>query len=157
MTFSEKTRTPDPTIHLRDATASDAGAISILLKDLGHSTSASEIPARLSAVLRDDGAVLLAVDHADQPLGMISLTRHYAIHAAGPIGYITALVTSSSARRRGIGQLLVTAAKEWAVRQGCVRLSVTSAERRADAHAFYPACGLPYTGRRFAMEIPQAR
>jgi len=157
MATSDTTRTPDPTIHLRDATASDAEAMSALLKDLGHSTSASEIPARLAAVLRDHGAVLLAVDDADEPLGMISLTRHYAIHASGPIAYITALVTSSSARRRGIGQLLVAAAKEWAVKQGCVRLSVTSAERRADAHAFYPACGLPYTGRRFAMEIPQPR
>jgi hypothetical protein len=32
-------------------------------------------------------------------------------------------------------------------------LSVTSAEHRADAHAFYPRCGLPYTGRRFAAPI----
>lgn len=156
MTIPDKTRTPDPTIHLRNATAGDAEAISTLLKDLGHTTSGSEIPSRLSAVLSDHGAVLLAVDDADEPLGMISLARHYAIHAPGPIGYITALVTSSSARRRGIGQLLVAAAKDWAVKQGCVRLSVTSAERRADAHAFYPACGLPYTGRRFAMEIPRA-
>jgi len=50
---------------------------------------------------------------------------------------------SSNSRRRGVGQLLVEAAKRWARDHGCVRLSVTSAERRADAHAFYPACGLP--------------
>ena len=153
----EQIRAADPTVRLRNAAARDAASISALLKDLGHTTSSADIPARLSAVLNDHGAVLLAVDEADQPLGLISLTRHYAIHAPGPIGYITALVTSSAARRRGIGQLLVAAAKEWAVQQGCVRLSVTSAERRADAHAFYPACGLPYTGRRFAMEIPQVR
>jgi len=76
MTIPDTARTPDPTIHLRDATASDAEAMSALLKDLGHSTSASEIPARLAAVLRDHGAVLLAVDDADEPLDMISLTRH---------------------------------------------------------------------------------
>jgi hypothetical protein len=33
---------------------------------------------------------------------------------------------------------------------------VTSGEQRADAHAFYPACGLAYTGRRFATPIEPA-
>jgi GNAT superfamily N-acetyltransferase len=142
-------------IHLRDATAGDADAIATLLSELGHPTSSADVPSRLAAVLNDHGAVLLAVDDADRPLGLISLSRHLTIHAPGPIAYITALVTASVARRRGVGQLLVAAAKKWAVEQGCVRLSVTSAERRADAHAFYPACGLPYTGRRFAVDIPQ--
>jgi GNAT superfamily N-acetyltransferase len=142
-------------IHLRDATAGDAAAIATLLSELGHPTSSADVPSRLAAVLNDHGAVLLAVDDADHPLGLISLSRHVTIHAPGPIAYITALVTASVARRRGVGQLLVAAAKAWAAEQGCVRLSVTSAERRADAHAFYPACGLPYTGRRFATDIPQ--
>ncbi|MEP7067049.1 MAG: GNAT family N-acetyltransferase [Gemmatimonadota bacterium] len=115
------------------------------------------MPARLAAVLEDHGAVLLAVDDADAPLGLISLSRHVTLHAPGPVAYITALVTASSARRRGVGQLLVAAARDWAVELGCVRLSVTSAERRTDAHAFYPACGLPYTGRRFSMELTPDR
>ncbi|HEY2897713.1 MAG TPA: GNAT family N-acetyltransferase [Gemmatimonadaceae bacterium] len=143
----------DPTIRMREAAASDADGISALLAELGHAVPSSAIPSRLRAVLNDHGAVLVAVDDADWPLGVISLSRHVALHAPGPIAYITALVTAGAARRRGVGQLLVEAAKTWAVEHGCVRLSVTSAERRADAHAFYPACGLPYTGRRFSMEI----
>ena len=144
---------PDPTIRVREAAASDADAIATLLAELGHAVPSSAIPSRLRAVLNDHGAVLVAVDDADRPVGVIALSRHVAIHAPGPIAYITALVTAAAARRRGVGQLLVEAAKTWAVEHGCVRLSVTSAERRADAHAFYPACGLPYTGRRFSMEI----
>jgi GNAT superfamily N-acetyltransferase len=144
---------PDPTVRLRDATAADANAIAALLEELGHPTSAADVPARLAAVVRDGGAALLAVDHADIPLGLMCLTRHVVVHAPGPIAYITALVTASTARRRGVGQALVDGAKGWARSHGCVRLSVTSAERRADAHAFYPACGLPYTGRRFATTI----
>jgi GNAT superfamily N-acetyltransferase len=144
-------------IHLRDATASDADAIATLLAELGHPTASADVPSRLAGVLRDHGAVLLAVDHADRPLGLMCLSRHVVLHAPGPIAYITALVTANVARRRGVGQLLVTAAKEWALEHGCVRLSVTSAERRTDAHAFYPASGLPYTGRRFAIDIAQAR
>jgi len=148
---------PDSTIRIRDAAASDADAIADLLVELGHAVPRAEIPTRLLAVVNDHGAVLVAVDDADRPLGVISLSRHAALHAPGPIAYITALVTASTARRRGVGQRLVEAAKSWATEQGCVRLSVTSAERRADAHAFYPACGLPYTGRRFSMEMPRDR
>ena len=144
---------PDTTIRMREAAASAADAIAALLAELGHAVPVSAIPSRLAAVLNDHGEVLVAVDDADRPLGVISLSRHVALHAPAPIAYITALVTAGAARRRGVGQLLVEAAKAWAVEHGCVRLSVTSAERRADAHAFYPACGLPYTGRRFSMEI----
>jgi GNAT superfamily N-acetyltransferase len=148
---------PDGTIQLRNATPADAQAISSLLADLGHNTPSSEIPARLEAVRKAGGVVLVAVDERDHPVGLMSLAKHVTIHAPRPIAYITALVTSSATRRRGVGQLLVAAAKEWAIAHECVRLSVTSAERRSDAHAFYPACGLPYTGRRFAMEIPGKR
>ncbi|HXT47631.1 MAG TPA: GNAT family N-acetyltransferase [Gemmatimonadaceae bacterium] len=143
----------EQSFRLRDATAADGLAISALLAELGHPTEPSEVPSRLRDVLHDGGAALLAVDDSGQPLGLICLARHAALHSPGPIAYITALVTSSNARRRGVGQLLVAAAKQWARDHGCVRLSVTSAERRADAHAFYPACGLPYTGRRFATSI----
>ena len=145
---------PDSTIRLRDATANDADAIAALLAELGHPASSAEIPSRLAAVREGGGAALVAVDVTDRPLGLVSLSRHVSLHSSGPIAYITALVTASAARRRGVGKLLVAAAKTWAAAHGCVRLSVTSAERREDAHAFYPACGLPYTGRRFSMDMP---
>ncbi len=145
---------PDSSIRLREATNADSDAIATLLAELGHPVVSADVPARLAAVASDDGATLVAVDANDVPLGLICVARFAALHTAGPVAYITALVTASSARRRGVGQLLVTAAREWAARHHCVRLTVTSAERRADAHAFYPACGLPYTGRRFATPIP---
>ena len=139
---------------LRAATPADGATIAALLTELGYPTSGPEIPSRLAAVLREGGSVLLAVDDDDRPLGMMCLARYTVLHAPAPVAYITALVTAAAARRRGVGQLLVAAAKEWAREAGCVRLSVTSAEHRADAHAFYPACGLPYTGRRFTAAIP---
>lgn len=150
VSFREMT---DP-IRLRDATAADRDAIATLLAELGHPAEAADIPARLEATRREGGAVTLAVDGAGRPLGLMCLARLSVLHS-GPIAYITTLVIASSARRRGVGQRLVEGAKEWARAHGCVRLSVTSAEHRADAHAFYPACGLPYTGRRFAMPIEQ--
>ena len=144
--------------HLRAATADDADALARLLAQLGHPTPAAEVPARLAAVLAGGGATFVAVDGAGAPVGLVALAKHAALHARGPIAYITALVTAAEARRSGAGRALVAAALEWAAREGCVRLSVTSAERRADAHAFYPACGLPYTGRRFSAAVaPEGR
>jgi GNAT superfamily N-acetyltransferase len=143
----------DSTIRVREATASDSEAIAALLAELGYPIDSAEVPSRLAAVAGDRGATFVAVDDEDAPLGLVCLTHFVSLHAPGPIAYITTLVTSSAARRRGVGQLLVAGAKSWAAQHGCVRLSVTSAERRADAHAFYPACGLPYTGRRFATPI----
>ena len=145
----------DDSIRLRAPTASDAAAIASLLTELGYRVERAEIPARLSAIVDEGGAVILAVDSSDEALGLMSLARHSILHAAGSVAYITALVTANAARRRGVGQRLVSAAKEWAGQHGCVRLTVTSAEHRADAHAFYPACGMPYTGRRFAAPIVQ--
>jgi GNAT superfamily N-acetyltransferase len=141
---------------LRYATPEDAHVLADLLAQLGHPTSASEIPSRLAALISEGGAVLLATEAAGTPLGMISLTRHTPLHADGPIAYITALVTTAAARRRGVGRAFISAAKEWARSRGCVRITVTSAERRTDAHAFYPACGLPYTGRRFSALLDAA-
>ena len=143
----------DSTIHLREAIASDSEAVAALLAELGYPIDSAEVPSRLAAVSGGRGTTFVAVDDEDAPLGLVCLTRFASLHAAGSIAYITTLVTSSAARRRGVGQLLVAGAKSWAAQHGCVRLSVTSAERRADAHAFYPACGLPYTGRRFATPI----
>ena len=140
-------------IRLREATIGDSEGIAALLAELGYPIDAAEIPSRLAAVASDNGATLVVADESDRPLGLVCLTRFAALHTSGSIAYITALVTASSARRRGVGQLLIGGAKDWASRHRCVRLTVTSAERRADAHAFYPACGLPYTGRRFAISI----
>jgi GNAT superfamily N-acetyltransferase len=151
--FSRTIVTANQRIQLRAATATDAADIAALLTELGYQTSGSEVPPRLAAVLEEGGAVLLAVDTDDRSLGMMCLARYTVLHAPAPFAYITALVTAAAARRRGVGQLLVAAAKEWAREAGCVKLSGTSAEHRADAHAFYPACGLPYTGRRFTTAI----
>ena len=140
----------DRDFHLRDAAQEDAAAVATLLTELGHPTEASDIPSRLKSVLAEGGAVKLAVDEKGNPLGLLVLSRHWGLHASGPIAYIAALVVTASARRLGLGKVFVDYAREWGRSHGCSRLTVTSAEHRADAHAFYPSMGMPYTGRRFS-------
>ena len=140
-------------LNLRQATPHDADAVAELLAELGYPADPADIPARIDAVRREGGEVFLAVDSTGSPLGVMALSRHSAIHTSAPIAYIDALVTSSKARRRGVGRFLVSEAKGWAARAGCARLTLTSAEHRTAAHEFYPSCGMPYTGRRYAASI----
>ena len=140
-------------MQIRVASAADAVAIAELLAQLGYPTDAAGIPARLAAVAAADGTVLLVTEPAGAVLGLVGLHRYAVLHAPAPVAYITALVVAPEARGRGAGRALVAAAEAWARDAGCGRLTVTSAERRADAHAFYPAAGLPYTGRRFSRPL----
>ena len=140
-------------MRVRVADAADAAAVATLLAHLGYPAEAAEVPARLAALSAAAGAVLLIGEPSGPALGLVGLHAFPVLHAAAPVAYITALVVAPEARGRGVGRALVAAAEEWALRSGCGRLTVTSAERRADAHAFYPAAGLPYTGRRFSRPL----
>jgi len=143
-------------ITVRAAVADDAPAIAHLLAQLGYPTAASAIPPRLAALASEGSIALVAVDTDDRVLGLASAARHATLHSDPCTAYITALVTDESARRRGVGRHLVAALEQWARQNRCGRLSVTSAERRADAHAFYPSCGFPYSGRRFTKTLHSA-
>lgn len=140
-------------VRIRAATDADAPALARLLGELGYPSPAEQMAGRLRA-MRDDGSeAMVAVDQDDAPIGLACMTTHVSLHTDAPTGYITALVTASGARGTGVGRALVATAESWARARGCTKLSVTSAEHRADAHAFYPRCGMPYTGRRFSKGL----
>ena len=140
-------------LRTRPATDADAPVLARLLAELGYPAPSDVMANRLRATRDDGGEAMVAVRDDDIPLGLACMTTHVALHADAPAGYITALVTSSTARGTGVGRALVAAAESWARSRGCTKLSVTSAEHRADAHAFYPRCGMPYTGRRFSKVL----
>jgi len=140
-------------LRTRPATDADAPVLARLLAELGYPAPSDVMANRLRATRDDGGEAMVAVGADDVPIGLACMTTHVALHADAPTGYITALVTSSTARGTGVGRALVAAAESWARSRGCTKLSVTSAEHRADAHAFYPRCGMPYTGRRFSKGL----
>jgi GNAT superfamily N-acetyltransferase len=55
---------------------------------------------------------------------------------------------SERARGQGVGSRLVAAAEAFATSRGCVRMEVTSADRRTVAHAFYLGRGYVDQGGR---------
>ena len=140
-------------VGIRRAESADANALAPLLAELGYPCEASEIPSRLDALVAEGSAALLATDESGQGVGLVCVSAHRTLHADRPVALIMALVIASHARGFGVGRTLVAAAEQWARERGCEKLSVTSAEHREGAHAFYPRVGMPYTGRRFAKSL----
>lgn len=143
-----------PTI--RAAATRDLPAMAELLGALGYAEVAGELPARFALLDAERHSAALVAEAADgRVVGLITLAHWETLHA-GRTAYITMLVTAEDVRGAGIGRALVDAGRAWALAAGCARLSVTSAEQREGAHAFYPRVGMPYTGRRFTTALGDA-
>ncbi|MEO8334810.1 MAG: GNAT family N-acetyltransferase [bacterium] len=140
-------------MNVRHATPTDAPTMAGLLAQLGYQSAEDALPARLAAIEREGGAVFVASMPDDRIVGLASAARHATLHAGASVAYITALVIADEARGQGVGRSLVATVERWSRENGCTRLSVTSAEHRQGAHAFYPAIGLPYSGRRYSKQL----
>jgi GNAT superfamily N-acetyltransferase len=68
-------------------------------------------------------------------------------------GKLSAIVVDKTHRGRGVGKALVEALEAEARSRGCCLIFLTTAERRADAHAFYSRLGFEHTGRRYAKSL----
>ena len=66
---------------------------------------------------------------------------------------LTAIAVSPSHRGRGLGRSLVTELEVWGRERGCSLVEVSSADRRADAHAAYRALGFEEAPRRFTRRL----
>ena len=141
-----------PTI--RDARAADAAAIAELLWELGYPAGGAAVTSRLERLVIVGDRVFVA--EADgKVVGLAHLHVSPTIEHERPAAKLGALVVAESHRGRGIGRLLVEAVEEEATARGCSMFFVTTAERRADAHAFYERLGLERTGRRYGRTLSQ--
>jgi GNAT superfamily N-acetyltransferase len=138
---------------VRDATLADADRLAALITELGYPTTPDQMAARLTRILADsDYATFVACDGATIA-GAIGTRTGPLYEFDEPYGQIMVLVVADGHRRTGTGALLLGAAEAHFARQG-VRFSVvTSANRRADAHAFYEKHGYTFDGRRYKRAL----
>jgi GNAT superfamily N-acetyltransferase len=139
---------------MRIRPARTADAIGELLGQLGYPQDSPAV--RIQTWLDDPAcAVYVADDGEVQGVIAVQLCRFF--ERDGVWARITALVVSDRVRGRGVGSQLIAAAESFAADHGCVRMEVTSADRRDDAHKFYRGRGYTdQTGKssRFLRDLP---
>ena len=138
---------------VRDATVADAGRLAALMTELGYPTTPNQMTARLTRILADtDYSTFVACDGATIA-GMIGTRTGPLYEFDEPYGQIMVLVIADGYRRRGVGRLLLEAAEAFFTERGARFAVVTSANRRADAHAFYEKYGYAFDGRRYKKPL----
>ena len=127
---------------LTEYNAATAEAMRGLLVELSRSgKDKGEIPEQwfLDVVNSPWHDVLLAVE-GEQILGMCSLSVIMGA-GVGKNAYLEDFVVSSTARGKGIGDLLWRAMLEWGKEKGCKRMEFTCGNGREVAQAFYKKHG----------------
>jgi GNAT superfamily N-acetyltransferase len=123
---------------IRRVRATDAAAVDELLHQLGYpQDGTAETAARIRAWDADPAGAAYVADADGDLLGLVAIHVTPFFERSGCWGRIVALVVADRVRRQGVGAQLVAAAESFAASRGCVRMEVTSADRRRDAHAFY--------------------
>jgi GNAT superfamily N-acetyltransferase len=108
---------------------------------------------RLSLFAASDADRFFVAEDGGQVVGLAVLHVSLSVGYDDPSGKLSGLVVDESHRKRGVGKALVDAVEAEARARGCARLSLTTASRRADAHAFYGRVGFEQTGRRYAKTL----
>ena len=141
-------------ITIRPAAPFDAPTLCELLAQLGYPASATEIPARLSAVASfPRAAAFVATNRYGEVVGLATTHIFPSIHDNGPVAWLTTLVVLEDARGAGIGSALVKHVEHWATLNGAKRLSVTSGKQRKASHEFYEKRDYENTGLRFTKKL----
>ena len=140
-------------VYVRDATPVDADDLARLCGQLGYPMESCVMPARLARLLADTNARCFVATSGDTVAGLATVHVRYTLNHEAPIAQLTLLVVDEAQRTRGIGRALVDAAAEWSRALGAKRFVVTTALRRADAHAFYEKLEFKHTGRRYGKDF----
>src|SRR5262245_15617920 len=128
-------------VRTRTVTIDDAGAVRLLLAELGYTLSEEGVKENIRRLANGTTDRTWIAEEAGQILGIVSVHLTPLFHAPGLAGRITSLVVHGPARGRGIGRALVEQAEAFCWREGCDRLELTTGDHRHDAHRFYERLG----------------
>jgi GNAT superfamily N-acetyltransferase len=93
---------------------------------------------------------------AGEPVGVLTLTEHFAIYAGGRYGVIDELYVAPGRRSAGIGRRLVEAAAAFGREKGWRRIDVTAPPGAAWGRSvrFYESRGFVFTGPKLRLDLP---
>ncbi|MEP6781523.1 MAG: GNAT family N-acetyltransferase [Gemmatimonadaceae bacterium] len=141
------------TLTIRQPVATDAPVMADLLTQLGYPSNTAEIAERLLPLADHTHAVIFVAETDEKVVGVITAHTFPSLQATAPSAWITALVVDESFRGKHVGRELVSHVEQWVAERGAKRISVTSATRRSDAHAFYGSVGYTGSGLRLTKDL----
>src|SRR5439155_2922627 len=139
---------------IRDAELDDAAELAVLMCELGYETKRAEMETRLKLILSNPAYKTFVAILDGRLCGMIGTFTYPSYEHNDSGGRILALVTSSAARRRGIGRALVATAEKDFAQRGVGRVALDTRLTREDAHKFYESLGYERNGWRFVKQLP---
>jgi GNAT superfamily N-acetyltransferase len=140
-------------VTIREAAQDDAPAIAALLGELGYPTSADQAAERIGRIAADPTTWVIVAEVDSELVGLAALHVQNLVERDEPGCEVAGLVVGRRFRRQGIGELLMEAMEDEARRRGGKVMVLNTANRRADAHAFYETLGYEHTGRRYAKKL----
>jgi GNAT superfamily N-acetyltransferase len=149
-------RDPLEGLDLRNASPADADDVAALLQALGYPCETDDAMERITVIVDNDRQALVLARHAGAVCGLIALDFMYYLPLGTTTCRITAMVVTPEAQGRGVGRRLLREAERRARTGGAARLEITSGSQRADAHAFYKACGYSDGTVRFVKALLNA-
>ena len=143
--------TPPRAPAVREAVDRDLEGMAALMGELGYPVAPEVLARRWRKMPASHGTFVAEVD--GRIAGFIGCSALDIYESDMPVCWVMALSVAERFRRRGVGRALLLRVEQWCAEAGLRDIRVHSGEHRADAHAFYEACGFEHTGRRFKKSL----
>ncbi len=153
MSSSTQSESGGPGPIIRQAMPEDGFGLSDLLATLGYPCPPEEASQRVIDLRADHDQSLIVADLQGALVGMVCVDVSYYLPLGALTCRITALAVAPAAQRHGVGRLLLREAEALARNAGAVRIELTSAAHREEAHAFYRACNYQDGALRFVKRL----
>ncbi|MDM5188454.1 GNAT family N-acetyltransferase [Bacillus sp. DX4.1] len=138
------------TPHIRTATEKDIEALCSLTKELkGSNISQADMQNRLQFVAISPFDFLYVYEEDSSIFGLLGFRIRENLEDVTRYGEISIISVDSTARRKGIGQILMDYAEQLAKEQSCIGTWLVSGTQRKEAHPFYQKLGYEVNGYRF--------
>jgi GNAT superfamily N-acetyltransferase len=135
---------------IRLAQEGDVAEIARLCEVLGYPVFPEDMAARVSSLLNSERHwIAVAGGHETALLGWVA-AEHRLLLESGERVEIVGLVVDPAARRKGIGNALVSGAEHWASSRGVSTVFVRSNIARTESHDFYDRIGYERTKTQHA-------
>jgi GNAT superfamily N-acetyltransferase len=134
---------------IRPVELRDAPALRNLLEQLGYRDFTIGQTEDRIQLHQAASYAMLAGTVNERVVAFAALHWFHLAHWHGSMGRITAFCVDADFRSQGVGQQLLAASESFLFAKGCLKLEVTSNERRDKAHQFYRKAGYAEDSKRF--------